>query len=164
MKLSADLRLVRLLQLVSPTLPVGAYSYSQGLESAIEAGVVHAAADAEECIGQVLEYSVERMAAPSLLRLIKSWGVRDAAAVARWNDLFLASRETAELRTETLQWITRSKDCSWNWRDRMKKRARLLIAWKRWRFPQPSRLPWRNGTYQRSRPWSPICGHGWKAR
>ena len=32
--------LVRLLQLASPTLPVGAYSYSQGLEAAIEAGVV----------------------------------------------------------------------------------------------------------------------------
>jgi urease accessory protein len=103
MKLSSDLRLVRLLQLVSPTLPVGAYSYSQGLESAIEAGIVHDAADTEEWIGAVLEYSVERMEAPSLLRLIKSWGARDEAAVARWNDLFLASRETAELRAETLQ-------------------------------------------------------------
>jgi urease accessory protein len=103
MKLSADLRLVRLLQLVSPTLPVGAYSYSQGLESAIEADFVHAAADTEEWIGQVLEYSVERMEAPSLLRLIKSWGARDEAAVARWDDLFLASRETAELRVETVQ-------------------------------------------------------------
>ena len=66
MKLSTDLRLMRLLQLVSPTLPVGAYSYPQGLESAIEAGVVHDAADTEEWIGEVLEYSVERMEAPSL--------------------------------------------------------------------------------------------------
>jgi urease accessory protein len=31
--------LARLLQLASPTLPVGAYSYSQGLEAAIEAGL-----------------------------------------------------------------------------------------------------------------------------
>jgi urease accessory protein len=99
----SDLWLVRLLQLVSPTLPVGAYSYSQGLESAVEAGVVHDATDAEEWIGGVLAYSVERMEAPSLLRLIKSWGARDEAAVVRWNDLFLASRETAELRAETLQ-------------------------------------------------------------
>jgi urease accessory protein len=103
MKLSSELSLVRLLQLVSPTLPVGAYSYSQGLESAVEAGVVRDAADAEKWIGAALEYSVERMEAPSLLRLIESWGARDKVAVARWNDLFLASRETAELRAETLQ-------------------------------------------------------------
>jgi len=32
--------LVRLLQLSSPTLPVGAYSYSQGLEAAVEARIV----------------------------------------------------------------------------------------------------------------------------
>ena len=36
---NADTRMVRLLQLASPTLPVGAYSYSQGLESAVEASV-----------------------------------------------------------------------------------------------------------------------------
>ena len=32
--------LLRLLQLSSPSLPVGAYTYSQGLESAIEKGTV----------------------------------------------------------------------------------------------------------------------------
>ena len=37
----SDSRLARLLQLASPALPVGAYSYSQGLESAIDAGIVH---------------------------------------------------------------------------------------------------------------------------
>ena len=103
MKFASDIRLVRLLQLVSPTLPVGAYSYSQGLESVVEAGIVRNAGDAEKWIGAVLEYSVERMEAPSLLRLIESWSARDEVAVARWNDLFLASRETAELRAETLQ-------------------------------------------------------------
>lgn len=55
MKLSSELRLVRLLLLVSPTLPVGAYSYSQGLEGAIEACVVHDAADTEKWIGEVLD-------------------------------------------------------------------------------------------------------------
>ena len=32
--------LLRLLQLASPSLPIGAYTYSQGLEAAIEAGMV----------------------------------------------------------------------------------------------------------------------------
>ncbi|HVO95083.1 MAG TPA: urease accessory UreF family protein [Terriglobales bacterium] len=103
MKFDSDLRLVRLLQLVSPTLPVGAYSYSQGLESAVDAGVVRAVADAESWIGDMLEYAVVRMEAPLLLRLIDYWSARSYTDVVRWNDLFLASRETAELRAETIQ-------------------------------------------------------------
>ena len=86
----------RLLQLASPTLPVGAYSYSGGLESAIEAGLVTDAASARRWIGDVLEHSVLRMEAPMLLRMIEQPG-------AQWNEMFLASRETAELRAETVQ-------------------------------------------------------------
>ena len=87
--------LAKLLQLASPTLPVGAYSYSGGLEAAIEAGVVHDAASAVRWIGDVLEFSVARMEAPLLLRMMND--------LESWNELFLASRETAELRAETVQ-------------------------------------------------------------
>jgi urease accessory protein len=97
------LRLVRLLQLASPALPVGAFSYSQGLEAAAEAGVVRDAASAESWIGDVFEWSVARMEAPVLLRLYAAWRAGDEAAARRWNALFLASRETAELRAETAQ-------------------------------------------------------------
>ena len=86
----------RLLQLASPTLPVGAYSYSGGLEAAIEAGIVHDAASAQRWIGDVLEHSMLRMEAPLLARMI---GEPDE----RWNAMLLASRETAELRAETVQ-------------------------------------------------------------
>jgi urease accessory protein len=86
--------LARLLQLASPTLPVGAYSYSQGLEAAIEAGMVTDAASAERWIGDVLELSLAKMEAPLLWRMMHGEAL---------NDLFLASRETAELRAETLQ-------------------------------------------------------------
>ena len=86
--------LARLLQLASPTLPVGAYSYSQGLEAAVEAGIVKDAASAQEWIADVLEFSVARFEAPVLWRLIHGESL---------NELFLASRETAELRAETLQ-------------------------------------------------------------
>jgi urease accessory protein len=91
-------RLARLLQLASPTLPVGAYSYSQGLESAIDAGIVHDAASAGRWIADVLEFSVARMEAPILMKIIKN-----PKALAHWNAIFLASRETAELRAETVQ-------------------------------------------------------------
>jgi urease accessory protein len=88
--------LARLLQLASPTLPVGAYSYSQGLEAAVEAGIVRDPATAQAWIGDVLTFSVARMEAQVLRRQI------DAPTQAL-NDFFFATRETAELRAETKQ-------------------------------------------------------------
>lgn len=93
----------RLLQLASPSLPVGAYSYSQGLEAAVEAGIVRDAASARGWIGEVLELSVRPMEAPIFLRLAAAWNTGDVAGVHRWNDELVATRETAELRAETLQ-------------------------------------------------------------
>jgi urease accessory protein len=95
--------LARLLQLASPALPVGAYSYSQGLEAAIEAGIVHDRASAEQWIAELMELSVACMEAPILARLVAAWRAGDDAAAARWNEEFLASRETNELRAETVQ-------------------------------------------------------------
>jgi urease accessory protein len=94
---------VRLLQLASPSLPVGAYSYSQGLEAAIEAGWVRDSASAARWIGDVLALSLQGMEAPLLLRLIAAWESDDLEAALRWNDELIASRESAELRAETLQ-------------------------------------------------------------
>jgi urease accessory protein len=86
--------LAQLLQLASPTLPVGAYSYSQGLEAAVEAGIVKDAPSAEAWIADALSFSVGRFEAPVLWRMMQGEAL---------NDFFLASRETAELRAETLQ-------------------------------------------------------------
>ncbi|HLX22227.1 MAG TPA: urease accessory UreF family protein, partial [Usitatibacter sp.] len=94
---------LKLLQLVSPALPVGAYSYSQGLEAAVESGEIRDAATAGRWIGDVMELSLVGMEAPVFLRLVEAWGVGDVASVARWNEEFIASREGAELRAETLQ-------------------------------------------------------------
>ena len=97
------LQLTRLLQLASPALPVGAYSYSQGLEAAIEARLVRDEATALAWIDDVLELNVARMEAPVFMRLHAAWCGDDEAAARHWNALFLASRETAELRAETVQ-------------------------------------------------------------
>ena len=86
--------LARLLQLVSPALPVGAYSYSQGLEAAIEAGIVRDSRSAEIWIGDVLELSVGAMDAPLLWRMLHGEDL---------DEMLLAGRETAELRAETVQ-------------------------------------------------------------
>lgn len=100
---SADLALARLLQLASPALPVGAYSYSQGLEAAVESGAVKDAAGAERWIADALLLSLGKLEAPAWCRLHAAWAARDLAAAGRWNDWFVATRETAELRAETLQ-------------------------------------------------------------
>ena len=97
------IKLARLLQLASPALPVGAYSYSQGLEAAVAAGIVDDASAAARWIGDMLEYNVARLEAPLVLRLLDSWRANDYDSVDHWNALFLAGRETSELRAETLQ-------------------------------------------------------------
>jgi urease accessory protein len=94
---------VRLLQLASPALPVGAYSYSQGLEAAVEAGVVHDDASAARWIGDLLALTVAPLEGAIFLRLAGAWARGDAIEAQRWNDEFIATRETAELRAETLQ-------------------------------------------------------------
>jgi urease accessory protein len=97
------LALVRLLQLASPALPIGAYSYSQGLESAAARGHVSDAASASTWIGDMLELAIAPGEAAMLWRILRAAEREDAAAMVRWNDLFRASRETAELRAETEQ-------------------------------------------------------------
>src|SRR6185436_12591281 len=100
---TALLPLVRLLQIASPTLPIGAYSYSQGLEWAVESGDVHDAASAHVWIGDVLECVVAPGEAAVAWRLLAAARRADWPALATWNAWFRASRETAELRAETEQ-------------------------------------------------------------
>jgi urease accessory protein len=97
------MNLAALLQLASPTLPVGAYSYSQGLESAIDAGLVRDEAGALRWIGDGLENVMARYEAPVWLRLHRAFAAGDPGVVARWNTDVLATRETHELRSETAQ-------------------------------------------------------------
>jgi len=97
------LTLVRLLQLASPVLPIGAYSYSQGLESAIAHGEVRDAASAATWIGDMLELVVAPGEAAVLWRMLEALRREDWPRAAEWNDWFRTSRETAELRSETEQ-------------------------------------------------------------
>lgn len=95
--------LPRLLQLASPALPVGAYTYSQGLEWAVESGQVRDEASAGRWIGDLLAFGLARFEAPLVARLMRAWAVGDAAAAQAANQTWLASRESAELHAETLQ-------------------------------------------------------------
>lgn len=94
--------LLRLLQLASPSLPIGAYTYSQGLESAIESTAVKDESSARAWISDSLAVIAD-FEAPVLWRLLKAFSARDAVDVTYWTERFVASRETAEFRAETIQ-------------------------------------------------------------
>ncbi|MBI5461046.1 MAG: urease accessory protein UreF [Gammaproteobacteria bacterium] len=100
MATDADLALLRLLQLVSPALPVGAYAYSQGLEQAVHLEWVGNEAQAADWIEGVLENALARVDAPVLLRLHTAWSNADRAQVDYWNRFLYACRESAELQAE----------------------------------------------------------------
>ncbi len=93
----------RLLQLASQAFPVGGYSHSQGLESAIESGLVRDEASAGEWIVDVLRFSIGSYELPALLAMVEAWRRRDPVELARLDEKFLATRESAELRAATLQ-------------------------------------------------------------
>ncbi|MAA63789.1 MAG: urease accessory protein UreF [Alteromonadaceae bacterium] len=97
---SADLSLLGLMQLVSPALPIGAFAWSQGLESAFELGWVTNEAELGEWLEGVLEDGLTRCELPLLIRLQNAWANSDANALAEWNDWLHATRETAELSDE----------------------------------------------------------------
>ncbi|HEX8884340.1 MAG TPA: urease accessory protein UreF [Noviherbaspirillum sp.] len=95
--------LLHLLQLASPSLPIGAYSYSQGLEAALESGQVSDESSARDWIVQALHQVIARFEGPVLWRLMQAFEASDAEKIADWTERFLAARDTAEFRAETVQ-------------------------------------------------------------
>jgi len=96
-------RLFSLLRLASPALPIGGFSYSQGLESAIELGWAKGEEGVREWIESLLDAGVGRFEAPLCRALFVAIGEDRWSEAADWARRYLASRETAELRAETLQ-------------------------------------------------------------
>lgn len=94
------LALLRLLQLASPALPVGAFNFSQGLEFAIEEGWIRTEADAGEWILGMARHSVATLDIPMLMRLHAAWEGGDDQLAMRQSAELVASRETSELRAE----------------------------------------------------------------
>ena len=98
--MSTDLALLRLLHLVSPTLPIGSFTYSQGIEWAVECGWVTCPADLRGWLESQLHGSITQLDIPVLQRLYQAVEQRDTARLAHWIDILNASRETSELLLE----------------------------------------------------------------
>ncbi|WP_110658056.1 urease accessory protein UreF [Salinicola halimionae] len=97
------LALVGLMQLVSPALPIGAFAWSQGLESAFELGWVNDEESMNAWLSGVLEDGLTACELPLLARLQMAWVNGDRESLQYWNDWLQASRETAELAEEDLR-------------------------------------------------------------
>ncbi|MGR2737287.1 urease accessory protein UreF [Billgrantia sp. Q4P2] len=95
-----DMALLGLLQLVSPALPIGAFAFSQGLESAFELGWVRDEEGLGEWLEGVLDDGLTRCELPALARLQQAWAAGDGEAIAQWDQWLAANRETAELAAE----------------------------------------------------------------
>jgi urease accessory protein len=89
---------LRLWQLISPNLPVGAYSYSNGLEQVIETGDVRNEGDVAQWLDEVLSTGLARTDLPVLMRVQRAVAVGDIRTAMRWCRKLLAMRETSELR------------------------------------------------------------------
>ena len=98
-----DIALLRLFQLVSPGLPIGMYSYSQGLERAVEDGLVTTSDQVYDWIEGLLEQGMTQIDLPILARLYEAWSMGDISKVMHWSATLMAYRETFELRAEDRQ-------------------------------------------------------------
>jgi len=92
--------LLRLLHLVSPTLPTGAFSYSQGLEWAVENGWVHDGSSLRDWLSDLMELSLSCVDIPILSRMYSAVETNRKKEFEEWCALLIACRETSELRME----------------------------------------------------------------
>ncbi len=95
--------LLRLLQLASPALPVGAYSYSEGIEALVESGRIDSQLALEHWLVQELYYGAVRLEAAIVVRAYNAVHADDPDQLNYWNQWLSAARETEELRLQSLQ-------------------------------------------------------------
>lgn len=98
--LAADLPLLRLLHLVSPSLPIGSFTYSQGIEWAVEDGWIRTAEDLENWLENLLHTGMTYLDLPILQRLYTAVEQQDHDMLQYWIGYLNASRETSELLQE----------------------------------------------------------------
>jgi urease accessory protein len=95
--------LLQLIWLASPALPVGGFSYSEGLEAAVEVGAVRDESQAGAWLIDQLHLSLARSDLAVTARAFAAWLRGDTDTVAELNDWVITTRETRETRAQTEQ-------------------------------------------------------------
>ena len=98
-----DAGLLQLMWLASPALPVGGFSYSEGLEAAVDRRWIDNEQSAAAWLADQLHLGLARSELAVIAQAIPAWRNADLAAVARLNDWVLHTRESSELRQQTEQ-------------------------------------------------------------
>ena len=100
---AAAASLLHLIWLASPALPVGGFSYSEGLESAVDSGRVTNEAQAAAWLRDQLHLGLARAEMAVVAGAFEAWRVSDTEAARALNDWFLQTRETREMRRQAEQ-------------------------------------------------------------
>ena len=95
--------LLQLMQLASPALPVGGFSYSEVLESAVDAGLVTDEAQAGGWLRDQLHLVLARSDLAVVAKAFHAWRRNDLDHIAELNAWVTATRESSELRQQTEQ-------------------------------------------------------------
>ncbi|RTL40073.1 MAG: urease accessory protein UreF [Burkholderiales bacterium] len=103
MRSAGDASLLHLLWLASPALPVGGFSYSEGLEAAVDAGVVHDETSAGDWLLNQLELVQARAELPVAAAAHAATLSLDVGRLTSLNDWVLQARETSESLQQTQQ-------------------------------------------------------------
>ncbi len=100
---SATPSLLQLIWLASPALPVGGFSYSEGLEAAVDSARVTTENAASDWLSDQLHLSLARGDLAAMAQAIPAWRRADMAQVAALNAWVLQTRESSELRAQAEQ-------------------------------------------------------------
>ena len=98
-----DSSLMQLMWLASPALPIGGFSYSECLESAVDTARAATESDASVWLVDQLHLSLSRSDLPAAAQAIPAWRAKDHARIAALNAWVLQTRESSELRQQTEQ-------------------------------------------------------------
>ena len=100
---SKSFGLLKLLRLTSSSLPIGSFSYSQGLEYAVSRGWVKDSSTALDWIQGLMKNSLLHLEIPIFKRVYKAFEENEEESTQYWNAYLMASRDSYELQEEDRQ-------------------------------------------------------------
>jgi urease accessory protein len=172
--------LLQILWLASPALPVGGFSYSEGLEAAVDAGLVHDEASAAAWLTDQLHLGLARSDLAVAAQAIPAWRKQDLPRVRALNHWVLQTRETLEFRLQTeqmgrslLEWARQLGELGAGVFEQLQaadlnpraRRPACATAW--WAMPSAGPRTWCRPPSNRcrsARARASACSRGWRSR